>query len=81
MGGTTLVTKGILSPIEGDVIQHIPTLPLDVKAQVVERSLLLPTEILVQTGLPNAIGATIAFEELGVKIEVPKLDITIGLEE
>jgi len=81
MGGTTLVTKGILGPIEGDLLERQTELPLNVDAQVIEHTLEMPEQVSVQAGLPNALSADIELYELDVLIEVPKLDINMELEE
>ena len=81
MGGTTLVTKGILGPIEGDVSYHETILPLIVDAQVVEMSIVLPTEVIVETSLPDAVTAEIEIAELELEVSIPLLDVTAELED
>jgi len=81
MGGTSLISKGILSPIEGDVTNHYTELPLTVEYEVNEMSIVLPDEILVDAGLPDEITTDILLHDLTVEIEVPLLETDIRLEE
>jgi hypothetical protein len=80
MGGISLVTKGVLGPIEGDVIQHRVCLPLEVDKEINEMALQLPDEIVTDIELPDLIMAEVDMFGLEVEIQVPLLDVTAELE-
>lgn len=80
MGGISLVTKGILGPIEGDVVYHQTELPLTVDAQVDDMTLELDEGIFADVNLPDEITAESVIEELETDVSVPLLDVTIEIE-
>jgi hypothetical protein len=81
MGATSLVTKGILGPIEGDVIVYQVGMPLEAEGVVTNMGVTLPEEVLTDTSLPDAIMAEAEMQELEVEIQVPLLEATMELEE
>jgi len=81
MGGTTLVSKGILGPIEGSVVFHETELPLLVDAQVSDMSVDLPDVIIAEAYLPHEVTAEVETFPLGVEVEVPLLDVNAELED
>jgi hypothetical protein len=81
MGGTSLVTKGILGPIEGDVNFHTVQLPLRIDAVKTEMSILLPDEIKAETNLPDDVKSDIHIESLLTVASIPALDVTAEIKE
>jgi len=81
MGGTTLISKGILSPMEGDVVFHETELPLEVEYVVGELDVEIPDVLTTDVLLPDEVYADTSMELLEVFVVVPSLDITAELEE
>ena len=81
MGGTTLVTKGILGPIEGDVNVYQTELPLYVEAVVNEMAIVIPDEIYAEASLPDEITTETSLELLETSIQIPSLEVDVRLEE
>lgn len=81
MGGTTLVTKGILGPIEGDILNRTIELPLEVEYQVNEMMIALPDEILAEAELPDSVEAEVSLNEMDVEADFAELDVEIEVKE
>jgi len=81
MGGTSLITKGILGPIEGDVNLYQTELPLTVDARIKEMSLVVPTEIVAQASLPDEVTTETSLDLLETNVQVPSLDVDVRMEE
>lgn len=80
MGGTSLVTKGMLGPIEGDVVQHHVVLPLKADYLVQDMDVSLPNEIRAEIEMPNEIFVLTETMQLESEVEVPELNVEIELE-
>ena len=81
MGATSLISKGILSPIEGDVVFHRTELPLNIEAVKTEMSITLPDEIIAESNLPDEVLTDTVIEGLTTEIEIPLLDVKTEIKE
>ena len=81
MGGTSLVTKGILGPIEGNVNLYNTELPLTVEAVVSDMSIIINDEIMAEASLPDEITTETSLELLEANIQIPSLEVDARLEE
>ena len=82
MGAITLVSKGILSPLEGDIVLRTTYLPLDVDVQVSELLATVPDEIITEVAMPDEIFADIVIgDELEVEINLPSLEAVVEVGE
>lgn len=81
MGGTSLVTKGILGPIEGSVIIRSVTLPLEVDYVVNDLMVELDEDIYAEAVLPDELEAVVEFEGMDVETDFPALDVEAEVTE
>lgn len=81
MGGTTLVTKGILGPIEGDVNTSIIGLPIEAEVTPMEVRVETRRDIHKVTTTPDIQEVEAITRPLETDISVQELEVEARIEE